>query len=198
MSDILNYMDYTKETDQNLIAEYLKGDETAFEALIKRYLNLIYGYAFRFVKDQQTAEDITQDVFLKIWKNVKKVDKNKSFKAWIYTIAKNTALDFIKKKKAVPFSKFENELGQNMLVDKLADPSHLPDKIAEMSWNKNMFVEALKNLSFEYQLVLSLYYYQYLNFKEIAQVLGESVNTIKSRHRRGLVLLRKVIGDNAP
>lgn len=87
-------------TDQQLIAAYLKGDEKSLEILIKRYLNPIYGFAYRYVKDQQNAEDITQETFLKVWKNIKKYDKNKSFKAWIYTIAKNTVLDFIKKEKA--------------------------------------------------------------------------------------------------
>src|SRR5579864_3367577 len=101
--------------DHELVKQYLKGDEKSLEVLVAKYLNPIYRFVYSYVKDQQTAEDITQDVFLKVWKNAKKVDKNKNFKSWIYTIAKNTALDFLKKKKSIPFSSFEDADSKNLL-----------------------------------------------------------------------------------
>ena len=183
-------------TDYELAKQYLKGNEEAFDDLVKRYVNLIYRFVFGYVKDQAIAEDITQQVFLKVWKNIKKIDKNKNFKSWIYTIAKNTTLDYLKKKKAIPFSTFEMENGKNILTDGLVDPLKLPDKISEALEIKNIFAESLKMLSEKYKQVLSLYYYQYLNFREIAELLEEPINTIKSRHRRGLILLRERIKDS--
>lgn len=90
-------------SDEQLVVSYLKGDEKALEILIKRYLKLIYSFAFRFVSNSQEAEDIAQEVFIKMWRNLKKFDKNKKFKSWIFSIAKNTCLDTMKKKKIIRF-----------------------------------------------------------------------------------------------
>src|SRR3989344_8818925 len=183
--------------DHELISSYKKGDEKSFEILVGRYMNAIYGFVYKYVNSQAVAEDITQEVFLKVWRNAKKVDKNKNFKSWLYTIAKNTALDHLKKKKSIPFSQFETAEGKNILIDILADKALLPDKASQLSELKNTFMAAIKKLSKKYSTVLSLYYYQYLNFREIAEVLQEPINTIKSRHRRGLILLKELVASEA-
>lgn len=180
-------------TDHQLIERYKKGDQKSFEVLVARYTDLLYRFVLGYVKDTEMAQDITQNVFLKVWRNVKKIDKSKNFKSWIYTIAKNTALDVIKSKKAIPFSNFEDEKGKNILTEKLLDASLLPDRMAIIKEHHHIFREAIGKLSLKYQSVLVLYYYQYLNFREIAEVLKESINTIKSRHRRGLLMLAKVV-----
>ncbi len=178
-------------SDQELISNYLKGDEKSLDALVRRYLAPIYGFVQSYVNNKEMAEDITQETFLKVWRNAKHIDQTKNFKSWLYTIAKNTALDFLKKKKSVPFSHFENEEGKNILLDLVPDKALLPSEISEARRSRELFLEAIKNLSAKYYTVLWLYYYQYLNFREIAECLQEPINTIKSRHRRGLVLLKK-------
>lgn len=184
-----------RQTDQQLIRAYLKGDDKSLEVLILRYLKPIYGFVYRYAGNAQNAEDITQETFIKVWRNLKKYNKNKSFKSWIYTIAKNTAFDFLKKKKTIPFSEFENVNGENILFNKLISSALSPDKIVERINIKNMLSLAMEKLSSKYRLVLSLYYENCLNFREIAETLGEPLNTVKSRHRRGLVLLRFIIND---
>lgn len=183
-------------TDQQLVKNYLKGDEKALDLLVKRYLKPIYRFVYKYSQTSQNAEDIAQETFLKVWKNIKKYDNKKSFKAWVYTIAKNTALDYLKKKNPVLFSQFEKQDGKNTFVENIKDLTDLPDTIAEKNSIKDMLGSALKNLSKNYQSVLTLYYTENMNFREIAEVLGESINTIKSRHRRGLVLLRARINNN--
>jgi RNA polymerase sigma-70 factor (ECF subfamily) len=139
------------------------------------------------------AEDITQEVFVKVWKNLKRFDPSKNFKTWIFTIAKNTALDYFKKKKTINFSVFENEAGENLLWETLVDPKPLSDEIlmqANLTETMNMVI---KHLTKKYQIVLFLYYYKNFTFKEISITLGESVNTVKSRHRRALLLLKKIL-----
>jgi RNA polymerase sigma-70 factor (ECF subfamily) len=86
-------------SDEKLITDYLRGDEKSLEILIKRYLKPIYSFTFRFVRDGQEAEDITQEVFVKMWRNLKKFKKNERFKNYLFTIAKNTCFDFLRKKK---------------------------------------------------------------------------------------------------
>jgi len=180
-------------TDYQLIRKYLKGDESSLEVLVQKYMSHIYGFLFKYVKDEAVAQDLTQEVFLKVWKNLKKIEKNKNFKSWLYTVAKNTALDYIKKKKAVPLSYFEDETGKNVLTERLTDKGRSPSQLYELKENKAVFLSAIENLSIKYKTVLSLYYYEYLNFREIAEKLKKPINTIKSRHRRGLVLLGKSI-----
>src|SRR3989344_2340755 len=91
-------------TDEKLVQMYLRGGEKALEELVRRYLPLIYSFSRRYSGNTDNASDIVQEVFIKAWKNLKIFDQNKSFKTWIFTIAKNTALDWLKKKNAVPFS----------------------------------------------------------------------------------------------
>lgn len=178
-------------TDHQLVGRYLKGDERSFDILVERYLNSIHRFVMGYVKDSQAAQDVTQEVFLKLLKHIKRVDARKSFSSWMYTIAKNTALDFLKKKKSIAFSQFTQPDGNNVLIDTLADRSQSALGSAQSQELHKTMLGAISNLSSKYHQVLMLYYYHYLNFREIAAVLKQPINTIKSRHRRAIVLLKK-------
>ncbi len=181
------------ENDILLVENYLKGDEKSLEILIGRYLNPIYNFVYKYLRDPQSAEDIAQEVFVKVWRNIKKFNTKKNFKTWVFAIAKNTALDFIKKKKSVPFSEFENEEGENIFAETLADPSPLPDEIFEREDVGRVLNEAVEKLSPKYRAVLFLHYNDHFTFREIADILGEPLDTVKSRHRRALILLKKFL-----
>src|SRR2546429_474723 len=70
-------------TDHELIKRYIKGDQRSFEVLVSRYMDLMYRFVYKYVNNPETAKDITQEVFLKVWRNVKKIDQDKNFKSWI-------------------------------------------------------------------------------------------------------------------
>lgn len=176
-------------TDKDLIIRYLKGDSKSFDFLVARYLKIIYNFVYKNVGGSADAEDITQEVFVKVWKNIKKFDRSKNFKPWIFQIARNTFIDFLRKKKSIPFSKFENEKGKNVLIENVATPS--VNLIGELS-DKKTLATAIKNLTEKEQKIMNLRYGG-LSFKEIAAVLNESINTVKSRYRRGIINLRKNI-----
>ncbi len=163
--------------DQELIAKYLAGDEESLEILIKKYLKPIYGFVYRYVRNSQDAEDITQETFVKAWKNLRKFDPEKSFKTWIFSIAKNTSLDFLKKKKTIPLS--------DNIIETLADPVPFTPELS--------LTDILEKLPPKYQTVLSLRYNGHFSFREIAEVLKESIDTIKTRHRRGIARLKKFL-----
>ena len=179
--------------DQQLIEQYLSGDDQALEFLIDKYFRPIYGFVFHYVNGGAEAEDITQDVFVKVWKNIKKFDQNKSFKTWIFTIAKNTALDWLKKKKNIPFSSFNDEEGNNVIEDTFADPGPLPDELFDRTNLADELNKAMAKLSVNTRVVLSLYYLEGFNLREISETLDEPIDTVKSRHRRGLISLRKIL-----
>lgn len=181
-------------SDEQLIAKYLSGDEKSFEILIKRYLKPIYSFVYRYVGNVQDAEDITQDIFVKVWRHLKRFNRKKSFKTWIFSIAKNSAVDFIKKKKVLPFSEFDTDNGKNIITDTLADPSPSPYEIIEHRDVARMLTSAVSKLSLKYRLILFLHYNNHLTFKEIAESLGEPLNTVKSRCRRAIFLLKKILG----
>ena len=204
-------------TDEQLITNYLEGDKEALEILIKRYLKSIYSFVYRYVGNAGEAEDITQEVFVKVWKNLKKPalshsalsswpkclskgfdPKKGTFKTWIFTIAKNTSIDWLKKKKTVPFSNFENQEGENILTETLADSSPRPDELLERVSLGEVLNAAMNQLAPKYRLVLFLRYNRYndqFTFREIAESLEESINTVKSRHRRALIQLKKLLAE---
>lgn len=181
------------QEDKNLIQQYLKGDEKSLELLVKKYLKPIYSFTYKNVGNPAEAEDITQEVFVKVWKNIKKFDQNKNFKPWIFQIAKNTSIDFLRKKKTIPFSRFENEKGQNALVENIAAK---PLNLIENFSDRKVLAAAMQSLSDKEQKIINLRHTEGMSFKEIAEVFQESINTVKSRYRRTLDVLRRNIKEN--
>lgn len=182
-------------SDTQLIEDYLNGDVAAFEVLVARYLKPVYGFVYRRVGTAGDAEDITQDTFMKAWRHIKRFDRAKSFKPWIFTIAKNTLIDFLKKKKTIPFSVFDTENGENMLMETVADSAPEPSEIAEQGGMARAIESAAAFLAPQSQAIFSLHHANDLTFREIARTLGEPVNTVKSRYRRALAELRKLLGN---
>lgn len=180
-------------TDEQLVGQYRNGDQKSLEFLIERYLKPIYYFSHRMVGTVHDAEDVTQETFVKAWKHLKKFDERKSFKTWLFSIAKNTALDFLKKKKAVPFSAFDNEEGDSALTESIADPEALPPEVFDRADLAEFLASAMAKLPPMYRAVLTLRYHEQLRFREIAEVLHEPLHTVKSRHRRAVMMLRKLL-----
>jgi RNA polymerase sigma-70 factor (ECF subfamily) len=197
----------SEDSDEKLISNYLGGDQKSLEVLIQRYLKPIYNFIYQYFRNLDETEDVTQEVFVKMWRNLKKFnpkksyfakiknEQGKSFRTWIFSIAKNTAIDALRKRKSIPFSEFENEDGKNILIEKLKDPAPLPNKLFEKADTARIVNSAIEKLSPKYRTVLLLKYNDHFNFREIAESLGESSNTIRSRHRRALAYLNKMLAN---
>lgn len=182
-----------EKEDKQLISEYLSGDEESFTKIIDRYIDQINNFSYRLTGNRDEAEDITQDTFLKVWKNLNKYRLEENFKTWIFTIARNTAIDYLRKKKNFVFSDFENESGENSITDNLKDPAPLPDELIQKATDKKVLEKILKEIPFSQKEVLLLYYNEDLTFDEIGKVLNKSINTVKSQHRRALIKLREML-----
>lgn len=186
-----------EKTDAELIEEYTNGDESALPILISRYLKPIYNFVFRMVGESE-ADDVTQEVFIKLWKNIKKYDSRQSFKTWAYRIARNTAIDRLRKKKEFVFSDFDiYENDGNILSDNLADTAPLPEELLIKTENKLFLDNLLSQISPNYREVLLLHYEEDMTFDEMGKVLGKPLNTVKSQHRRALTKLRELL-QSAP
>ena len=188
-----------QETDAEIIQATIAGDSNAFSALVKRYNRDVFGFAFYMVKDRSDAEDIVQETFVKVWKNLKKFKPEQRFKSWLLAIARNTTIDYIRKRRHANFSDFDDEEGSNAIVDTLVDEERLADEIASLAESAGQIANAVKGLPEIYRTVLALRYDGGLAFEEISKILGKPVNTVKSQHRRALIALRKaMVDDSAP
>jgi len=180
------------DEDKKIIEDFLEGDEDSFNTLVNRYLKPIYNFLFQFVRDTAVSDDLTQETFIKAWKNMKKFDKERSFKTWIFTIAKNTAYDYFKKKKTIPFSNFFDENGNNKL-ENMSDGNILPDEILNRKDIAKEMDEKLKEIPKKYQIILTLRYKEDFSLQEISEILKVPYNTIKSGHSRALGKLKEVL-----
>ncbi len=181
------------KTDEQLIADYIAGDNTALAVIVKKYLSLVYNFVFRLVGNRRDADDITQEAFIKMWRGIKKYQPGRNFKTWLFSIAHNAAIDFWRKKKDLVFSEFETDEGKNPLIENMADPAPLPDELIVAVQRESYLDGILNQLPPVQREVLFLHYKSQLTFEEISQVLGRPINTVRSRHWRGLIALRKLL-----
>ncbi len=180
-------------SDTELAVLAAKNNQPALEILIRRYLKPAYSFIYHYLNNPVEAEDAVQEVFIKLWKNLKKYNPQQSFKSWFFSIAKNTAIDFLRKKKMLTFSDWADSADELSPINTLADPLPLPDELLAKSDLTQTLSSALTKLSFKYRLVLLLHYQEQLTFQEIAACLAEPLDTVKSRHRRALIILRKLL-----
>ncbi|TSA45261.1 sigma-70 family RNA polymerase sigma factor [bacterium] len=188
-----NFTANTFIPDEGLIRGALKGSKLSLEMLVKRHMNLVYNISRRYVQNSDDAEDITQETFVKVWKNLKSFQLDRNFPAWISKTARNTALDWLKKRRAIPFSSFENEYGENPLYETLADHSPTPYEFASRTGLVETLRQAIARLTPKYRDVVTLHDQKEMTFQEIADSTRKPLNTVKSQYRRAVAKLRKIM-----
>ncbi len=179
-------------SDAELIKQAKAGNNTALETLVARYLRLVYSFVYTYVKNNADAEDVSQEVFVKLWKNLSKYDSEKEFRPWLYKIAKNTCLDFLKKKQPLNFAEFETAEGEQWLAQAVPDYAPGPMQLTDRVLLGEQFSSILKQLSPKYAEIISQYHMEDLNFRQIAERSKQSLNTVKSRYRRAVAQLREL------
>ncbi len=193
-------MKYMERDETGLIQSSLVGNEKAFEELLSVYLRPVYAFVLSLTRDVSMAEDVTQETYIKIWKYLGRFDVTKSFKTWIFTIAKNTAYDALKKRRDLPFSSFsviEDEELEEPWAERIADEMPLADEILARAESAELLEQKLSELQSGFQQILRLHYQDDFSLQEIAEILGEPYNTIKSRHGRALRSLRDIFAKDA-
>lgn len=176
-----------EDSDEVLLQQYKEGVESALVTLTKRYFDMIYRYSYRFVQDTASAEDIVQDTFIKMWKSTDSFRESMTVKPWLFRIAHNTAIDYLRKKKAIHFSAMDEEGFAETLAD--TDVNVLEQTIAQEE--RDSLTKHIESLPTHYREVLLLRAEEMLTFEEIAAVTGKPLNTVKSLYRRGLVILQQ-------
>jgi RNA polymerase sigma-70 factor (ECF subfamily) len=185
-------MQSSKITDQNLVTQYVQGNEACLEMLINRHKDRIFTTIILIVKDSYIAEDLFQETFIKIIKNLKKGKYNEEgkFLPWAIRIARNMAIDYFRKMKRMPT--ITGSDGEDVFRKiKLA----VDNREEEMIRNEkeNIVRHVISRLPEEQRQVLILRHYGDLSFKEIAAMTGVSINTALGRMRYALNNMRKMM-----
>ena len=179
--------------DSELVAAARKGDDVSFELLVERYLKTVYNFCVRLLGNAADAEDVVQTTFLKTWSNLSSFQQGANFKSWLLAIARNAAIDVMRKKRDIPFSMFTDTMGNNVIENAIDDTELLPEELLVRAEQKNALEELLQKLPMPQREVLLLHYTEYLTFAKIGKILHEPANTVKSRHARGIRLLRTLM-----
>jgi len=167
------------------------------EPIINQYLKPVYNFVFRIVGNKNETEDITQEVFIKVWKNLEKFKSEQNLKPWIFKIARNTTFDYLRKRKNISFSQLDSQINvndnQKSFAENIEDTEDLPDEIFMKKELGQELEKALAEIRLDFREIILLRYIEELNFDEISEIVGKPLNTVKSHHHRGLADLRKII-----
>ena len=177
------------ENRKNLLAEVATGDSKAFEELTKKYGNLIWSIARRYLSNQAEAEDAVQEIFLALWQSASRFDANKGSEiTFIATIARRRLIDGLRKNNK---HKILQSIDDSITDDVFKQKSNL-EKNAELS----LAIGIIESLDKKDQELLSLSIYQGYSHVEIAKLLNLPLGTVKTKIRRNLMKIReKIKGD---
>jgi len=191
-------MEYYDHKDDRLIEAAKEGDDDAFRMLMRRYMPSIAGFARQYVKTEDEADDVVQDTFFKVWKNISRFKPGAAFRPWLYTIARNTALDRIKKSRSASFSEMEFDEADQPFADTLEDAGPTPQELFERAELSAELMQAMEILHPDHRAVVIMHYREELTFDEIALIMKKPMNTVKSWHRRALIRLRSRLPHRKP
>jgi len=175
--------------EQALIDSARKGDARAFNQLVLLYQRMAYNVAYRILGDRDAASDATQDAFLKAFKAMRRF-RGGSFKAWLLRIVTNACYDQLRRKQRRPASSLDDLPVEADHSRYMHDPAERPDEFVERQELSDTIQAAISTLPAEQRTVLVLSDVQGLSYKEVAEVTGLSLGTVKSRLSRGRARVR--------
>jgi RNA polymerase sigma-70 factor (ECF subfamily) len=176
--------------DQSLVADARRGNRDAFESLVKRYERKVFHLAYGFVQDRATADDLAQDIFVKVYLSLERFHFKSEFGTWLYRVAVNHIKDHLRKvgrRKEVSLEEFENP--PFAVVDDRAERENEQNQ----ERRRRTVLKVLETLPLKYRAILTLRDVRGLSYDEIARTLDISPGTVDSRlHRARKILLRKM------
>jgi len=172
------------DDDKKLAARAARGDERAFEAIVERYETVIYNAAYRIARDPDDAADITQSVFIKVYRKLDTYDPSYKLFSWLYRIAVNEAINHVKKHGRMVA--VEEELGRS---------SESPATDVARLERSDRIQQALMELTIEHRVVVVLKYFLELSYAEISDVAGIPEKTVKSRLFSARQRLKRILTD---
>lgn len=185
-------------TDNELIEEFRRGNIDAFEMLVERYQAMLLNFFYHCARDRQTAEDCTQEVFIRLVSNIARYTPKAKFTTFLFRVARNLWIDRLRADGArlkpvsleVPLMDSEKKLKETVPSASAAPPEILSRKEGEAS-----IMKVIDELPEDVRIVLVLSELEGLKYKEISEVLDIPIGTVKSRMHNAVELLKKKWGD---
>ena len=187
-----------RPSDEVLAGAAQGGDNSAFDELFNRYKKPILNFIYRLIGNRETAEEVTQEVLVKVYMNIKVFDPDRKFSTWVYTIARNLAKNSLRDKRYFRDVSLEHVVAEDeetvRLKDVIADPGRSPDVVAQDEELANEAQKVLDSLPLEYREVVTLCSIQGLTYKEAAEVVGCSAAMVMIRLNKAKALFMKRLG----
>ncbi len=183
-------------SDEDLMMDCKKGDMSAFELLVRRYQDAIINYIHFTISDYHRAEDLAQETFLRVFKNVNRYEPKASFKSWLYTIATNLCRNEIRNRSRRKTYYLEDLVEENEDVyhsEYMVDTRLQPDILYEKKERQQIIKKAIKLLPENQSVALTLVTYQELSYEEISEILDCSVGAVKSLIHRARQNMKDIL-----
>jgi RNA polymerase sigma-70 factor (ECF subfamily) len=172
-------------TDEPLAERLLAGEPAAFRDFVESYKRRVYGLAFELTRNHADAEDVSQTVFIKVFRSIETFQRGASLNAWLYRICVNSAIDHLRKRSFFPAEKAA-QVPKTAVAD--------PEREAEHALLQRKIDAALARISEREKTVFLLRHYHDLSLKEIAEALGLTVGAVKSYLFRSIKKLQRELG----
>lgn len=185
-------METTQLSDADLVGRYISGDESALESLIFRHKDKVYSYIISKVKDEDLANDIFQDTFIKIINTIKteRYNEEGKFISWVMRIAHNLVIDHFRRLKRMPTTSGGPDFE---IFDIIKDPTLNVERVMVKTQIEADLLKLIEYLPDEQKEVLKMRHFMDMPFKDIADQTGVSINTALGRMRYALINIRKLI-----
>ncbi len=178
-------MNQSLDADWFLIEKFERGDATAFQEIFSRHKNRVVNLSYRFVHSQEAAEDIAQEVFIKVYEKRLKVDPTAKFTTWLYRVTVNASLDFIRKNKFIvrPANTATEDPGRKEdFFERVSDPnSPSPSETVQQKELHALLRAEIDALPEKLRLPILLYQFENLPYEEIARILGITPKAVERR-----------------
>lgn len=182
----------SKYSDSELILLYRQGNEGAFEEIVGRYKNSLYGFLRRFLNQQDIVEDVFQETFLQLYTSQDSFDLDRPLRPWLFTIAANKAKDALRKMQrhsSVSFSAIADsgEATVDDVINILSSYETTPDQEVSKDETAARVREIIDKMPENLRAILILAYFEQFSYKQMAQILSIPIGTVKSRLHTAVV-----------
>jgi RNA polymerase sigma-70 factor (ECF subfamily) len=183
------------QPDEQLAARAARGDAPAFEELVRRHQSSLLNFCYRMLADADEAADAAQQSFVQVYLHLPRARPDLPFRPWLYRIARNGCLDRLRARRTTSLSAVGDADDPDAPAALLADPTPLPDELADRRDLQRLLAEAIGALPERYRAVVAMRYVTDLTFAEIGQALGLPENTVKTFFQRSKALLRDYLRE---
>ncbi len=182
----------SRAEDSTLIRQALKGDNRAYKKLMTKYHDAIHNFIYRMVHDREQVEDLTQEAFIKAFSSLKSFNEEYAFSTWLYKIATNNCIDYIRRRKLQMYSIDKPiESRDSTIAFELPDDSGEADQGLIIDQRARLLREAISQLPEKYRLVIHLRHAEEKSYEEIAKILHLPIGTVKAHIFRAREILYK-------